>query len=314
MFGYVVLNKPEIKFKDFDMYRSFYCGLCRELRERYGISGQITLSYDMTFVILLLSALYEPPTRKGTTRCIVHPVRKQTVRKNAITEYGADMNIFLTYYKCKDDWNDEKKILSLAYGKLLESKEKKSEQQWKKKIDVIISCLNELSEMEQEGETDIDRVSGCFGRIMAEIFAYREDVWEPTLRRMGFYLGKFIYLMDAYDDVEKDIKSGSYNPFRKAYLDDPAFADDCRSLLTLMMSECSREFEQLPILLHAEILRNVLYSGVWSRYTAVTSERLAGKNTHNAADTADGNSTAGRTTNDNPHPDTDNSTTGDQEQ
>ena len=125
MFGYVVLNKPEIKFKDFDMYRSFYCGLCRELRERYGISGQITLSYDMTFVILLLSALYEPPTRKGTTRCIVHPVRKQTVRKNAITEYGADMNIFLTYYKCKDDWNDEKKILSLAYGKLLESKEKK---------------------------------------------------------------------------------------------------------------------------------------------------------------------------------------------
>ena len=95
---------------------------------------------------------------------------------------------------------------------------------------------------------------------------------------------------------------------------DPAFADDCRSLLTLMMSECSREFEQLPILLHAEILRNVLYSGVWSRYTAVTSERLAGKNTHNAADTADGNSTAGRTTNDNPHPDTDNSTTGDQEQ
>ena len=314
MFGYVVLNKPEIKFKDFDMYRSFYCGLCRELRERYGISGQITLSYDMTFVILLLSALYEPPTRKGTTRCIVHPVRKQTVRKNAITEYGADMNIFLTYYKCKDDWNDEKKILSLAYGKLLESKEKKSEQQWKKKIDVIISCLNELSEMEQEGETDIDRVSGCFGRIMAEIFAYREDVWEPTLHRMGFYLGKFIYLMDAYDDVEKDIKSGSYNPFKKAYLDDPAFADDCRSLLTLMMSECSREFEQLPILLHAEILRNVLYSGVWSRYTAVTSERLAGKNTHNAADTADGNSTAGRTTNDNPHPDTDNSTTGDQEQ
>lgn len=71
---------------------------------------------------------------------------------------------------------------------------------------MIISCLNELSEMEQKGETDIDRVSGCFGRIMAEIFAYREDVWEPTLRRMGFYLGKFIYLMDAYDDVEDDVK------------------------------------------------------------------------------------------------------------
>jgi len=81
MFGYIVMNKPEIKMKDFDLYRSFYCGLCRELRERYGISGQITLSYDMTFVILLLSGLYEPKTYKGTTRCVLHPVRKQTVRK-----------------------------------------------------------------------------------------------------------------------------------------------------------------------------------------------------------------------------------------
>ena len=69
MFGYIVMNKPEIKMKDFDMYRTFYCGLCRELREKYGISGQITLSYDMTFVIMLLSGLYEPKTYKGTTRC-----------------------------------------------------------------------------------------------------------------------------------------------------------------------------------------------------------------------------------------------------
>ena len=253
MFGYVVLNKPEIKFKDFDMYRSFYCGLCRELRERYGISGQITLSYDMTFVILLLSALYEPPTRKGTTRCIVHPVRKQTVRKNAITEYGADMNIFLTYYKCKDDWNDEKKILSLAYGKLLESKEKKSEQQWKKKIDVIISCLN-------------------FGRIMAEIFAYREDVWEPTLRRMGFYLGKFIYLMDAYDDVEDDVKKGNYNPFAKDYII-KGFDDRIKNMLLLMMAETCREFEKLPIIKYTDILRNILYSGVWCRFENVSGKR-----------------------------------------
>lgn len=64
MFGYVVLNKPEIKFKDFDLYRSFYCGLCRELKEKYGISGQISLTYDMTFVVILLSALYEPDTKK----------------------------------------------------------------------------------------------------------------------------------------------------------------------------------------------------------------------------------------------------------
>lgn len=152
MFGYVVMNKPEIKFKDFDLYRSFYCGLCRELRDRYGVTGQISLTYDMTFVILLLSGLYEPPTRKGTTRCIIHPVRKQPVRKNAITEYAADMNVFLAYYKCEDDWKDEKKLLSLLYGNLLRGKEKHAEERWRKKVDTIVSLLNELSEMEKAGK------------------------------------------------------------------------------------------------------------------------------------------------------------------
>ena len=87
MFGYVTVCEPELKVKDLKKYRAYYCGLCRTLKEDYGFMGQMTLTYDMTFVILLLSGLYEPPTRKGTTRCIIHPVRKQPVRKNAITEY-----------------------------------------------------------------------------------------------------------------------------------------------------------------------------------------------------------------------------------
>ena len=272
MFGYVVMNKPEIKFKDFDMYRSFYCGLCRELKERYGLSGQITLTYDMTFVILLLSGLYEPPTKKGSTRCIVHPVRRQPVRKNAITEYAADMNIFLTYYKCKDDWNDERSIPGFAFGKLLERKEKKSEKLWSKKVQTIVSCLDELSELEKENATDIDRVSGCFGRIMAEIFAYREDVWEPTLRRMGFYFGKFIYLLDAYDDVEEDVKKENYNPFSKDYII-KGFDDRVKSMLMMMMAETCREFEKLPIIKYTDILRNILYSGVWCRFENVSGKR-----------------------------------------
>ena len=272
MFGYVVMNKPEIKFKDFDMYRSFYCGLCRELKERYGLSGQITLTYDMTFVILLLSGLYEPPTKKGSTRCIVHPVRRQPVRKNAITEYAADMNIFLTYYKCKDDWNDERSIPGLIFGKLLEGKEKKSEKLWSKKVQTIVSCLDELSALEKENATDIDRVSGCFGRIMAEIFAYREDVWEPTLRRMGFYFGKFIYLLDAYDDVEEDVKKGKYNPFSKDYII-KGFDDRVKNMLMMMMAETCREFEKLPIIKYTDILRNILYSGVWCRFENVSGKR-----------------------------------------
>ena len=130
--------------KDFDLYRSFYCGLCRELREKYGISGQITLSYDMTFVILLLSGLYEPKTYKGTTRCILHPVRKQPVRKSEVTEYCADMNVLLTYYKCLDDWKDDRKYVKLGYAKLLEGKNNRLLKLYPDKAKRIAELLDEL--------------------------------------------------------------------------------------------------------------------------------------------------------------------------
>ena len=272
MFGYVVMNRPEMKIKDYDLYRSFYCGLCRELRDRYGISGQITLTYDLTFVTLLLSGLYEPPTKKGTSRCIVHPVRRQPVRKNEFKEYAEDINVFLSYYNCVDDWTDEKKLSRLAYSRLLERKDKKAEALWKNKTSVIIRHLNEISAMEKAGETDIDRISGCFGKIMEEILVYKEDQWELALRRMGFYLGKFIYLMDAFDDVEEDMEKGNYNPFAQDYIIE-GFEEKVRQILIMMMAEACREFEKLPIIKYADILRNILYSGVWCRFETVSEKR-----------------------------------------
>ena len=280
MFGYVVMNKPEIRFKDFDLYRSFYCGLCRELREKYGISGQITLTYDMTFVVVLLSALYEPPTQKGITRCVIHPVCKQPVRKNAATEYGADMNVLLTYYKCMDDWEDEKKFAALGYGKILQRKNNRLSRRYPEKAEKIRKLLEKLSQMEKAGETDIDKMSGCFGQIMEEIFAWKTDVWEGSLRRMGFYLGKFIYILDAYDDVEKDVKNGNYNPFAEKYIM-KGFDEQVRQLLIMMMAQTCREFEKLPIIKYTDILRNILYSGVWCRFEAIARKRReAGEKKH----------------------------------
>lgn len=272
MFGYVTVNKPEIKFKDFDMYRSFYCGLCRELRERYGISGQISLTYDMTFVVLLLSGLYEPPTRKGKSRCAVHPLKPQTVRKNAVTEYCADMNVILSYYKCMDDWKDERKYLRYAYATLLKNSGKKHMSAYQEKMRRIREALEELSRLEKQGETDLDLVAGCSGKIMEEVFAFRKDVWEASLRRMGFYLGKFIYILDAYDDVEKDAENGNYNPFLEKYKME-GFEAEVRGMLIMMLSEACREFEKLPIIRYGDILRNILYSGVWCRFTAIGEKR-----------------------------------------
>ena len=109
MFGYIAITKAEMKFRDFDIYHAYYCGLCKDLKERYGRSGQITLSYDMTFLIILLSGLYEPPAEDSIRNCVAHPFQKHAARTNEITQYAADMNIVLSYYKCLDDWTDEHK-------------------------------------------------------------------------------------------------------------------------------------------------------------------------------------------------------------
>ena len=287
MFGYIAINKAEMKFKDYDMYQSYYCGLCKRLKECYGRRGQITLSYDMTFLIVLLTGLYEPETEIDTVNCIAHPLEKHTARTNIFSDYAADMNLILTYYKCKDDWDDERKKKSFLLSQVLKSKIDEIEKKYPKKVSVTAANLQKLSILEKENEQNLDKMAGLFGEIMAELFVYEEDAWAHSLRRLGFFLGKFIYLMDAYEDAEKDIKTGNYNPLKEIFQkteDNHKFAEDCKQLLTMMISECSREFEKLPILLHADILRNILYAGVWNRYTIATEKRNSDSKTMNTGE------------------------------
>ncbi len=272
MYGYVTVNKAELKFREYDLYHSFYCGLCRKLKEKYGKIGQFTLSYDMTFLLMLLTGLYEPEIFTKDIKCVAHPFEKKPARINEITDYVADMSLILSYYKCKDDWIDDKKVSKLVYSKLLKCKCKKMEVEQTEKIEIIDALLKELRNKEKAKEKDIDIMAGKFGNVMAEVFVYKKDVWENNLRKIGFYLGKFVYLMDAYEDIEEDIKSKNYNPLLSYYksLD---FEEKCSKLLTMMMGECSKEFELLPIIENAEILRNILYSGVWSRYEEIRKKR-----------------------------------------
>ena len=273
MFGYIAINKAEMKFKDYDLYHSYYCGLCKRLKKCYGIRGQVTLSFDMTFLIVLLTGLYEPETRTDVENCIAHPFKKHTARTNQFTDYAAAVNLILTYYKCKDDWEDDRNRRKYISARLLRSQMRQLQKEYPAKMAAVSSNLRKLTALEQKNEQNIDLMAGLFGNIMAELFAYREDEWESSLRKIGFFLGKFIYLMDAYEDVEHDIQSDNYNPFRDAYQNQPDFAENSRKLMTLMMAECSREFEKLPILLHIDILRNILYSGVWCRYYKIAQEK-----------------------------------------
>ena len=271
MFGYVTVCEPELKVKDLKKYRAYYCGLCRTLKEDYGFMGQMTLTYDMTFAVILLSSLYETTTKHEEHRCKVHPAKRQHMLQNEITSYAA-MNVLLAYYHMEDDWQDDRKVSSLMTKSLIQGKAKKIIEKYPRQSEIIRKSLKELGECEHENSMDIDRAAGCFGRLMAELFVWKEDIWEKTLRKMGFYLGKFIYLMDAYEDLPEDRKKNRYNPL-KELAKRPDYEAQMEQILRMMIAESTVRFEQLPCLVDVDILRNILYDGVWNHYNKIQMKK-----------------------------------------
>ncbi|RGG00248.1 hypothetical protein DWY78_07395 [Ruminococcus sp. AF27-12AA] len=272
MFGYVTVCEPELKVKDLKKYRAYYCGLCRTLKEDYGFMGQMTLTYDMTFAVILLSSLYETTTKHEEHRCKVHPAKRQHMLQNEITSYAAAMNVLLAYYHMEDDWQDDRKVSSLMTKSLIQGKAKKTIEKYPRQSEIIRKSLKELGECEHENSMDIDRAAGCFGRLMAELFVWKEDIWEKTLRKMGFYLGKFIYLMDAYEDLPEDRKKNRYNPL-KELAKRPDYEAQMEQILRMMVAESTVRFEQLPCLVDVDILRNILYDGVWNHYNKIQMKK-----------------------------------------
>ena len=283
MFGYINVNREKLSLPDRCTYQSYYCGLCQKLKDECGRKGQMLLNYDMTFLVVLLTGLYELDHKELEFTCPLHPTKKQRAWINEATEYAADMNALFACYKCRDDWKDEKKLHQLLYGRVLEGRSRRLQETYGEKLRRIERLMQDFEETEQQepqtgpgaqdsGYSRLDTLAGLFGKVMAEIVTVREDEWADHLRRFGFFLGKFIYLMDAYEDVETDIRNGTPNPLKGRY-GSPDFEEACRTMLTMMMSECCSAFEILPILDNVEILRNVLYSGVWCRYTQVTNQR-----------------------------------------
>ncbi len=265
MYGYVNVNKLELKIKEFYEFRGFYCGLCETLGKRYGIRGRFSLSYDMTFLIVLLTSLYEPEIITKNKRCLVHPLRKSLVITNKFSEYAADMNIILAFEHFADDYKDEKKIKAVAGLLAFKQAYKKAVSKYERQVKVIKEELGNLKKLEDEACEDVEEVAAAFGRIMAEIFVYEKDNWEEDLRKIGFFIGKFIYIMDAYEDVEEDVKKENYNPFRNIYKED-GFNEKVKFMLEVTMGECTAAFERLSLIKDVDILRNILYDGVWTKF------------------------------------------------
>ena len=262
MFGHVQANLEELKPEEKERYHAVYCGLCHTLGERHGFSSRMGLTYDLTFLALLLSSLYEPQETNGESRCIVHPCKRHSFVKNKCVEYAADMTVALVYHKCLDDWQDERKLARKCYSSMLEKSYEKVKKQWSEQCEVIERELKEIARIEADKSISPDQAINACGRMMEAVFAYKHDFWERDLRLLGYSLGQFIYLADATVDYHKDMKKDNYNPL-VVWSANP---EEQKANLKMFLGTTSEALERLPLVQDIGILRNILYSGIWIKY------------------------------------------------
>lgn len=262
MFGIIVSNPKALTQEESGRYRSVYCGLCRALRTRYGQIERMALNYDMTFLALLLNGLYEENNDSEEIWCPMHPLKKECVIRNKYIDYAADMTILLAYYKCIDDWQDEKKVSGKLYGKLLQKDMERIKREYPRQEECVRKSLQYLGEIEKSYIGVPDEAVNYSGLMLSEIFVYREDFWADSLRKLGYELGRFVYLVDAALDYEKDKKNNNYNPL--FYMSKKPI--EIRDILMQSIGDAAMQFEKLPIEQDVNIMRNILYSGVWLQY------------------------------------------------
>ena len=265
MFGYLVAADGVLEPGELHRYKAVYCGLCRSLERCFGQGARLTLNYDMCFLVLLLSSLYEPEETENARRCPRHPLEKQPYCVSEITDYAARMNLALAWHKCRDDWKDERRLSALAEARTLERAYRETERLYPRQCGAIAEALGELAALEESGKEAPDAAADCFGRLMEEVFVLREDRWSQTLRRMGHALGRFLYLIDAAVDLDDDVKNGSYNPFR-SLADSADRAQRFTDILRMPLGECLVCFDRLPLVRDVRLMQNILCVGLWLRF------------------------------------------------
>ena len=266
MFGYVRINKMDLTFREYEHYKAYYCGLCKYLKINHTELSRMTINYDITFLIVLLSSIYQPSAQVFHEKCIVDPVKKKKHIINEITEYAASMNILLAYYKLEDDVNDEGDIKSRLVRRAYRKSFKTAYDKYHQKADFIKACLGELRSLEEDQSTSIDQTSNCFARLLEEIFDYKDDEYRDRLRKVGFNIGKYIYIMDAYEDLDQDLEKGRYNPFSSYKDDREGLKVKVDKLIGMTLARLEEAILNLDIKVNKSIIDNIIYSGVYLRY------------------------------------------------
>jgi len=221
---------------------------------------------------MLLDDLYDCKKEEGACRCVVHPVKPQAYVKSEAFLYAAKMNLLLCYDNLLDDWKDDRNMAAAMAAGVLKSVRMRIAQEYPRQAKAVEDYIEKLHACEEKRETNLDVAAGLTGEMLAELFCWKEDEWKKDLHGLGFYLGKFIYLMDAYEDLEKDNKRGNYNPFllSKGLVKNEELAERSLNMMAAGAAEC---FERLPLVENLEILRNILYAGIWGKFEKIKAKR-----------------------------------------
>ena len=268
MMGFVLPGLESLGKEERVRYHAVYCGVCRSIRARYGQRCRLTVSYDMTFLAMVLGSLYEPEERKSQKRCPVHPAQPQEVAQSEFTDYAADLSVALGYHKLMDDWLDARSAKARAAAAAIAVPYRKACRRRPAECVAIEQAMSDIHAIEQAGSADPDAAANRFGLLLGSLFAVKDDFWATDLRRFGARLGKFVYAMDAAVDLRQDQEEGNYNPFIATQRSFASLRED----LELLAAEMADAFERLPLERDVHVLRSVLYQGVWQRYNVEESK------------------------------------------
>lgn len=225
MFGYVRPDMKELKVKEAELYKATYCGLCETISKRYPLFIRLSLSYDFVLFILLRILLEKEEVSFAKKRCIAHPLRKKPMMKtNKTLSLASDAGVIMLYYDCKDKMHDRDGIKSfiarLYYPFVRQSYKKAIKDELAKKLsESVFRLLKDLEEDEKNNICSVDQPAEKFGLILKNImeFGLDDEKNKKISGYIGLNVGKWIYISDALDDLEKDEKKQNFNPFLSVY-------------------------------------------------------------------------------------------------
>ncbi len=283
MFGYVTPYKMELKIKDYEMFKAYYCGLCISIKNNFSNLCRMTLNYDMTFLGILLDSLEYSKHKYVVTKCIAHPIKKRPkVIDNRALDYAAFCNVSLVYYKLLDDYNDDnslsKKFISMYIKKFIN----KSKEDLSPILVNIEENIKKLSFLEKSGEIiSIDELSDPFASLTAFIvsYYYKNENFYNELYDLGYNLGRWIYIIDAFDDLKEDMEKHKFNAINKAFnvenlsYEDLIIKEGNRIEFNLIMSanSTSEALDKLPINKNKDLLFNILQLGLMNKIETIKS-------------------------------------------